>query len=180
MNNWIVIFLFALLPAFAQAHEQGEPAPATAVEANASAPPKPEAQAHPLGLIKYALSLIGVNYKYGGLSPETGMDCSGFVSHVFMHAAGLALPHNALAISLAGEKVSRNELKPGDLVFFNTLRKAFSHVGIYLGNNRFIHSSSSKTGQVEISDMTEDYWAKRFNGARRLGFSTLSSAISGE
>jgi cell wall-associated NlpC family hydrolase len=119
-------------------------------------------------VVMYALSLNGASYKFGGESPETGFDCSGFVSYVFRNAAGLSLPHNALAISRAGEKITLANLQPGDLVFFKTLRKAFSHVGIYLGDNRFIHSSSASSGSVMISDMTEQYWATRFTGARRI------------
>jgi len=122
-------------------------------------------------LMMYAMSLIGVDYKYGGKLPESGLDCSGFVSHVFSHVAGLPLPHNTYAISLAGKAISPTELKPGDLVFFNTLRNAFSHVGIYLGDNRFIHATSNTTGNIMISNMADQYWTKRFNGARRiLGF----------
>lgn len=119
-------------------------------------------------LALYALSLNGTVYKYGGRDPETGLDCSGFVGHVFREAGGVTLPHSASAISQIGKKIGVQELKPGDLVFFNTLRRAFSHVGIYLGNNQFIHASSSRSGDVMISDMTERYWSKRFNGARRV------------
>lgn len=114
-----------------------------------------------------ALSLTGIRYQYGGNSPQTGFDCSGFVRYVFKQASSLTLPHSALAISQIGTAVPKNELKPGDLVFFNTLRKAFSHVGIYLGNNRFIHSPSSG-GQVRIEDMQDGYWAKHYNGAQRI------------
>ena len=131
-------------------------------------------------LMMYALSLVGVNYKYGGRSPDSGLDCSGFVSHVFEHVASLPLPHNAQAISRAGKRIASAELRPGDLVFFNTLRKAFSHVGIYLGDNRFVHASSSSTGDVMISDMSDKYWAKRFDGARRLLTSQSSSATPAE
>ena len=119
-------------------------------------------------LTLYALSLNGTHYKYGGRNPETGLDCSGFVGHVFQESAGIKLPASASAISKVGKKIGVEELKPGDLVFFNTLRRAFSHVGIYLGNNQFIHASSSKTGDVMISDMNERYWSRRFNGARRV------------
>lgn len=114
-----------------------------------------------------ALSLTGIKYKYGGNSPETGFDCSGFVRYVFRQAANLTLPHSARAISQLGQVVSKEELQPGDLVFFNTLRSAFSHVGIYLGNDRFIHSPSSGGG-IHIVDMSNSYWTKRFNGARRI------------
>ena len=114
-----------------------------------------------------ALSLTGTQYKYGGNSPETGFDCSGFVRYVFKQAASLTLPHSALAISQIGKTVPKNEMQPGDLVFFNTLKTTFSHVGIYLGNNRFIHSPS-KGGQVRVENMQDGYWAKRFNGAQRI------------
>lgn len=114
-----------------------------------------------------ALSLTGTQYKYGGNSPETGFDCSGFVRYVFKQAASLTLPHSALAISQIGKTVPKSELQPGDLVFFNTLKATFSHVGIYLGNNRFIHSPS-KGGQVRVENMQDGYWAKHFNGAQRI------------
>jgi cell wall-associated NlpC family hydrolase len=131
--------------------------------------------------LAYALSLVGVSYKFGGKSPETGLDCSGFVSHVFKEAAGMMLPHNARAISMFGQNVPLADLQPGDLVFYNTLRRAYSHVGIYLGDNRFIHAASAGGG-VEVSNMRDNYWVKRFNGARRLftsvpaGFLTESAA----
>lgn len=114
-----------------------------------------------------ALSLTGIKYKYGGSSPETGFDCSGFVRYVFMQATSLTLPRNALAISKLGQTVPKDELQPGDLVFFNTLKSAFSHVGIYLGNNRFIHSPSAG-GRVRVENMQDGYWAKNFNGAQRI------------
>jgi len=114
-----------------------------------------------------ALSLTGVKYKYGGKSPETGFDCSGFVRYVFQEAANLTLPHGARAISHLGQAIPVEQLQPGDLVFFNTLKSAFSHVGIYLGDGRFIHAPSSGGG-IHVVDMNESYWAKRFNGARRL------------
>ena len=114
-----------------------------------------------------ALSLTGIKYKYGGSSPETGFDCSGFVRYVFQQAADLTLPHGARALSRLGHAVPTDQLKPGDLVFFNTLKSAFSHVGIYLGDNRFIHAPSSG-GTIHVVSMDEAYWAKRFNGARRI------------
>ncbi|MFZ1547604.1 MAG: C40 family peptidase [Candidatus Nitrotoga sp.] len=119
-------------------------------------------------LLLYAMSLIGTGYKLGGQSFDTGMDCSGFVRHVYSIATGILLPHNALAISRAGMKIHRAELQLGDLVFFNTMKRTFSHVGIYVGDNRFVHASSSKSESVMVSDMGARYWAKRFDGARRL------------
>ena len=118
-----------------------------------------------------ALSLTGVRYKYGGKSPESGFDCSGFVRYVYQQAGNLTLPHGAHAISQLGKTIPKSELEPGDLVFFNTLRSTFSHVGIYLGNNRFIHSPSSGGG-VRVEDMQDSYWQKRFNGAQRIDAST--------
>jgi cell wall-associated NlpC family hydrolase len=114
-----------------------------------------------------ALSLTGIHYKYGGSSPETGFDCSGFVRYVFNQAASLSLPRSTLEISRLGVQVAKNELQPGDLVFFNTMRSAFSHVGIYVGNNRFIHAPSSGGG-VRVESMQQDYWLERFNGAKRI------------
>jgi len=111
--------------------------------------------------------LLGIRYRRGGTSPENGFDCSGFVGHVFREGIGLILPRSAAEISKTGENVNKEELKPGDLVFFNTMRKTFSHVGIYLGNNQFIHAPRVG-GQIRIEDMREAYWAKRYNGARRV------------
>ncbi len=119
-------------------------------------------------LVMQAMGLIGVPYKYGGSQPETGMDCSGFVSYVFHQALNVNLPHNANAISRMGNTIKENELRPGDLVFFNTMRRAFSHVGIYIGNNQFIHAPSTSSGAIQISDLRDTYWARRFEGARRL------------
>ncbi|MBZ0105571.1 MAG: C40 family peptidase [Sulfuricella denitrificans] len=129
--------------------------------------------------LSYALNLIGVNYKYGGSQPSTGFDCSGYVSHVFRQMAGLSLPHNALAMSRLGKKISPDELKPGDLVFFNTLKRSFSHVGIYVGNNRFVHAPSSGGG-VEVVSMQDKYWEHRFNGARRLLILQLPAGLLSE
>jgi cell wall-associated NlpC family hydrolase len=114
-----------------------------------------------------AIDLVGIRYKRGGLSPETGFDCSGFVSHVFHEGVGLVLPHSAKAMSRSGDVVRKGELQPGDLVFFNTMRRAFSHVGIYLGENRFIHAPAPG-GEVRVEDMRSRYWLARFNGARRV------------
>lgn len=131
-------------------------------------------------ILSNALGLVGVKYKYGGRSPDSGLDCSGFVGHVFHNTAGLVLPRSASAISMVGSKITQNELRPGDLVFFKTMRKTISHVGIYLGNNQFVHSSSSKTGDVMVSNMAENYWSKHFTAARRVELSTPSSAKPAE
>lgn len=114
-----------------------------------------------------ALSLTGIKYRYGGKSPDTGFDCSGFVRYVFMQATNLSLPPTARAISQIGRAVSKDQLQPGDLVFFNTLKSTFSHVGIYIGNNRFIHSP--RTGEVvRVDNLNTDYWTKHYDGAKRV------------
>ena len=115
----------------------------------------------------YALGLIGVDYKFGGTSPERGLDCSGLVRYVFQQVTGVMLPRTSQEISRLGEKIPVSELMPGDLVFFNTRRLQFSHVGIYLGEDRFIHAPR-QGGEVEIVTLSKGYWQKRFDGARRL------------
>ena len=114
-----------------------------------------------------ALDLLGIRYRRGGSTPETGFDCSGFVSHVFHEGLGLELPRSAREMSRTGEPVAKNELQPGDLVFFNTMRRTFSHVGIYLGDNLFVHAPR-RGAYVRVEDMTGRYWVKRFSGARRV------------
>lgn len=118
-------------------------------------------------IILQALAQIGVPYRYGGDSPATGFDCSGLVQYVFDRGAGVTLPRTTFDISRSGQQIGRRDLQPGDLVFFNTLRRPFSHVGIYVGNQRFIHAPSAG-GRVEIVTMSNRYWESRFNGARRI------------
>lgn len=118
-----------------------------------------------------ALDLLGTPYKMGGRHPETGLDCSGLVRHVYKQTLDIDLPHNARDISRQGEPVEPSELRPGDLVFFNTLGRPFSHVGIYKGDGKFVHASSRREKKVIVSDMGNRYWAARFNGARRIAFS---------
>jgi len=118
-------------------------------------------------LAMQAMGLVGINYKRGGNTPESGLDCSGFVRYVFKEAWGSNLPRTAAELSHVGKPVDAKDLQPGDLVFYNTLKRGFSHVGIYLGENKFIHSPSAG-GQVRVESMTVDYWKKRFNGARRM------------
>jgi cell wall-associated NlpC family hydrolase len=114
-----------------------------------------------------AMSMLGIKYRYGGNTPENGLDCSGLVQYVFKAALGTELPRTSAEISRVGEKVNSHDLQPGDLVFYNTLRRGFSHVGIYLGDSKFIHSPSTG-GEVRIESMDIAYWKKRFSGARRI------------
>ena len=118
-------------------------------------------------LTSYAYTLIGTPYKFGGYSPKTGFDCSGFVDYVFRHSGNVSLPHNAHQISRYGLSVKSSQLREGDLVFYDTNNEAYSHVGIYLGNDRFIHAPSSG-GSVRTENMREHYWKTHYNGARRI------------
>lgn len=118
-------------------------------------------------LVFNALGLIGVNYRYGGNLPASGLDCSGFVRYVIKDTFGFLLPRRADQMSKVGEKVAKNALRPGDLVFFNTMRRTFSHVGIYIGDNKFIHAPTTGK-QVRVDSMKANYWMSRYNGARRI------------
>ncbi len=129
-------------------------------------------------LVLSAMNFLGVPYRRGG-NTENGFDCSGFTRHVFEMSLGLVLPRRAdeQAKSQSLLQVAKDELKPGDLVFFNTMKRAFSHVGIYVGDGKFIHSP--RTGsEVRIEDMREAYWAKRYNGARRADVAALPQATA--
>ena len=119
-------------------------------------------------MVLTAMNFLGVRYVRGGNSAEQGFDCSGFTRYVFENSLGLVLPRRAdeQAKNAGLLSVKRDELKPGDLVFFNTMRRAFSHVGIYVGEGKFIHAPRAGA-EVRIEDMRQAYWAKRFNGARR-------------
>ena len=118
-------------------------------------------------LRRAAEDLVGIPYVWGGTDPSTGFDCSGFVGYVFKEKLGLLLPRTSREISKVGEEVPKSELEPSDLVFFKTMRQTFSHVGIYLGNNQFVHAP--RTGQsIRVEDMRQSYWARRYNGARRI------------
>jgi cell wall-associated NlpC family hydrolase len=119
-------------------------------------------------LVMLAMNFLGVPYRRGGNSAEEGFDCSGFTRYIFENSVGLVLPRRAdeQATSAGLAKVDRDDLKPGDLVFFNTLRRTFSHVGIYIGDGKFIHAPRSGSN-VRVEDMRIAYWAQRFTGARR-------------
>ena len=118
-------------------------------------------------LVVNAMGFLGVPYRRGGNSVETGFDCSGFVRAMYQQTVGLLLPRSADQQAAATQTIEKSELKPGDLVFFNTMRRAFSHVGIYIGDNKFIHSPKPGA-EVRVEDMRTGYWQTRFNGARRV------------
>ena len=118
-------------------------------------------------LVVNAMGFLGVPYKRGGNNAETGFDCSGFVRAIYQQSVGMLLPRRAEEQAAATQRIEKNELQPGDLVFFNTLRRTFSHVGIYVGNNKFIHSPKPGA-EVRVENMGISYWQTRFNGARRV------------
>jgi cell wall-associated NlpC family hydrolase len=118
-------------------------------------------------LVGNAMTFLGVPYRRGGSNASTGFDCSGFVRSMFEQTVGKVLPRRASEQAAVTEKIDKQDLKPGDLVFFNTMRQTFSHVGIYVGDNKFIHSP--RTGKsVRVEDMRDAYWERRFTGARRV------------
>ncbi|MFT3777061.1 MAG: C40 family peptidase [Ottowia sp.] len=126
-----------------------------------------ESISHATELVMTAMGALGVPYRLGGTTAETGFDCSGFVRAMFQQAAGMILPRRAEEQAAATAKIDQKELQPGDLVFFNTLRRSYSHVGIYVGDGKFIHAP--RTGaQVRVESMNVNYWQRRFNGARRV------------
>ena len=118
-------------------------------------------------LVFTSMGFLGVPYRRGGNTVETGFDCSGFVKAMFEQTVGKVLPRKAEQQAAATEKIDRADLKPGDLVFFNTMRRTFSHVGIYIGEGKFIHSPKPGS-EVRVEDMSLSYWSRRFDGARRV------------
>ena len=149
---------------------------AALVVACGSVPPAPESSAglppraaysetgHEVTL--FALGLIDTGYRFGGKNPEAGLDCSGMVSYIYNRAAGLRIAGSAADIARKGRPINRSDLRPGDLVFFNTRNAPFSHVGLYIGDERFIHAPSTN-GRVRIDPLSASYYAKRYEAARR-------------
>jgi cell wall-associated NlpC family hydrolase len=126
-------------------------------------------------LVVTAMGFLGVPYKRGGNTFEGGLDCSGFVRAIYEQTAGLLLPRKAEQQAAATVQIDKADLQPGDLVFFNTLKKAFSHVGIYVGEGKFIHSPRSGSA-VRVEDMQKAYWNSRFDGARRVDSTRQAAA----
>lgn len=126
-------------------------------------------------LLLQAMSLLGVAYRFGGNSPENGLDCSGFIRYVFQKSLKVNLPRTSAEMARVGKSINRSELVPGDLVFFNTRGFSYSHVGMYMGNGKFIHAP--RTGKnIEVANINQSYWNGRFNGARRVNRSTAAQA----
>lgn len=118
-------------------------------------------------VVLYALGLLDIGYRFGGRNPEAGLDCSGMVSYIVEQVSGRRLPHNAAQIAASTRPIEVDELQPGDLVFFNTLNRRHSHMGVYMGDGRFIHAPSSR-GRIRIERLDNPYFAKRIDGARSL------------
>jgi len=116
-------------------------------------------------VVLYAMGLLDTGYRFGGKNPEAGLDCSGMVSYIYGQAAGLRVQGSAADIARSSRPIERNALRPGDLVFFNTLNRSLSHVGIYIGDTRFIHAPSSN-GKVRIDRLSDAYYAQRYETAR--------------
>ncbi|HJW26578.1 MAG TPA: C40 family peptidase [Rhodocyclaceae bacterium] len=116
-------------------------------------------------VVLYALSLLDTGYRFGGKNPEAGLDCSGMVSYIFERAAGMRVSGSAADIARVGRAVEREQLQPGDLVFFNTLGRPFSHVGIYIGDDRFVHAPKTNA-KVRIDRLSDRYFAQRFEAAK--------------
>jgi cell wall-associated NlpC family hydrolase len=127
-------------------------------------------------LVVNAMGFLGVPYKRGGNSVETGFDCSGFVKAMYEQTVGLILPRKAEQQAAATQRIDQADLMPGDLVFFNTMRRTFSHVGIYIGEGKFIHSPKPGA-EVRVESMGLAYWARRFDGARRVQTSAAGPSL---
>jgi cell wall-associated NlpC family hydrolase len=148
--RWILLLVIALASGCASVSQQ----------------PKPIIAHHRPPVVSYALSLQGIPYRYGKESPSEGFDCSGFVKHVYEHH-GVDLPRTAKEMAQTLPRIPKSYLQPGDLLFFNTNGKPFSHVGIYVDHDDFIHAPSRRTGKVLVSSLNNRYWRKHFTGVRR-------------
>jgi cell wall-associated NlpC family hydrolase len=116
-------------------------------------------------VVMFALGLIGADYRFGGKNPEAGLDCSGMVSYIYTRATQVKVSGSAADIARKGRNIKSQSLRPGDLLFFNTMNRPRSHVGIYIGDGRFVHAPSSN-GQVRIDRLDNDYFARRFEEGR--------------
>ncbi|MBV8048411.1 MAG: C40 family peptidase [Paludibacterium sp.] len=130
-------------------------------------------------MLLQAISLMGVAYRFGGSNPSTGLDCSGFIQYVFKKSLKVNLPRTAAGMARVGHSVNKTELMPGDLVFFNTRGFSYSHVGIYLGNGKFIHAP--RTGKtIEVAQLNQAYWVAHYNGARRVARGSATDAAAAD
>jgi len=152
-------------PPPASAPQTPLPAPSTSTPARDYFALEDDAQTQEM--VIFAMGLLDTGYRFGGRNPEAGLDCSGMVSYIVEQVSGKRLPHNALQIAQRTRPIQVSELQPGDLVFFNTQKRQHSHMGIYIGNGRFIHAPSSR-GAVRIERMDNPYFSPRLDGVRSL------------
>ena len=124
-------------------------------------------------LVVHAMGFLGVPYKWGGNEAETGLDCSGFVRAVYQQVTGVVLPRTSDRQAAATQNIEPGDLAPGDLVFFNTMQQSFSHVGIYIGNGKFVHSPRAGD-RIKLDHLSSSYWKPRFDGARRVVYPAAS------
>ena len=157
--------IFCLLAFFASLLGCGSPSPRSVSTLDQHDARGERASAEAREVVLYALSLLDTGYRFGGKNPQAGLDCSGMVSYVFGQAAGLKVVGSAADIAERGRPIDRVDLRPGDLVFFNTSNRPYSHVGIYLGNARFVHAPNTN-GKVRIDRLDSGYYAQRFEAAR--------------
>lgn len=132
-----------------------------------SAPVSTHSEAGASEVVLYALGLLNIHYQFGGSNPDAGLDCSGMTAYIYREAVGIKLPHNALQQSQLGIAVNKNNLAPGDLVFFNTNGKSISHVGVYIGEGKFVHAPSTN-GQIKVTKLSDSYFSSRYETARRI------------
>lgn len=118
-------------------------------------------------ILLYTMSMLDIDYQFGGSNPEAGLDCSGLVAYIYKNAAGVSLPHNAAQIANLARPVGNNQLRVGDLVFFNTLGRPFSHMGIFIGDGKFVHAPRSNS-TIRVERLDNSYFAARYQGARTL------------
>lgn len=135
--------------------------PPSGLEGRGSAPLSSRSQ----DVVLYAFGLLDTGYRFGGKNPEAGLDCSGMVSYIYGQAAGLKVSGSAADIARGGRPVARQDMKPGDLLFFNTRNRPYSHVGIYIGDDRFVHAPATN-GRIRIDNLGARYYAERFEAAR--------------
>ena len=174
---WFLLSVSVLLAACGTAPQQTSRRPAAGTTAGTTAnrtfqtpPGFPNFVDHSVGreeISIQAMSLVGVPYRWGGNTPDAGFDCSGLVRYVVDRAASVNLPRTTADMSSRGESVEPDEIAPGDLIFFNTTGRPHSHVGIYVGKLRFVNAPSTG-GTVRLDYLTNPYWAKRFDGIRRV------------
>jgi cell wall-associated NlpC family hydrolase len=143
----------------------GSPSPRPAALTETIAQPSRVASAKGVDVVLYALGLVDTGYRFGGKNPNAGLDCSGMVSHIYQTTLGLKVKGSAADIARQARVIERQDLRPGDLVFFNTSNRSFSHVGIYIGDARFVHAPSTN-GRVRIDRLGDRYYAQRYEAAR--------------